>query len=196
VIPKSAIVGNANAERNNSAVRVNSGGSNTGCARSVSTRIEAGGLSEAAIRRLIEHQESSHPSGYVRRPRHPPAPLPEGAGRLISRNNRRSRAFDPVLWCVVSSVWRSSGKNRQRIGVKAPFPGFVEPELATSIDKVPSGERWIHEIKFDGYRVQVHLRDAAVKVFTRLPIGVRKRSSGVTTEYPVSFFIQRKALTI
>jgi bifunctional non-homologous end joining protein LigD len=53
------------------------------------------------------------------------------------------------------------------IGVKAPFPGFVEPALATSIDKVPSGERWIHEIKFDGYRVQVHLRDAAVKVFTR-----------------------------
>jgi bifunctional non-homologous end joining protein LigD len=32
---------------------------------------------------------------------------------------------------------------------------------------VPSGERWIHEIKFDGYRVQVHLANEAVKVFTR-----------------------------
>jgi ATP-dependent DNA ligase len=39
--------------------------------------------------------------------------------------------------------------------------------LATSVDKVPSGQRWIHEVKFDGYRVQVHLRDAVVKVFTR-----------------------------
>jgi bifunctional non-homologous end joining protein LigD len=39
--------------------------------------------------------------------------------------------------------------------------------LATSIDKVPSGKRWIHEIKFDSYRLQVHLRDAAIKVFTR-----------------------------
>jgi bifunctional non-homologous end joining protein LigD len=58
-------------------------------------------------------------------------------------------------------------KKPAAIGVKAPYPGFVEPELATSIDKVPAGERWIHEIKFDGYRVQVHLRDAAVKVFTR-----------------------------
>jgi bifunctional non-homologous end joining protein LigD len=29
--------------------------------------------------------------------------------------------------------------------------------LATWIEKVPSGERWIHEIKFDGYRVQLHL---------------------------------------
>src|SRR5882757_10798023 len=52
-------------------------------------------------------------------------------------------------------------------GVKAHHPGFVEPALATSIDKVPSGERWIHEIKFDGYRVQVHLANEAVKVFTR-----------------------------
>ena len=53
------------------------------------------------------------------------------------------------------------------IGTKAEYPGFIEPELATSVDKVPSGERWIHEVKFDGYRVQVHLKDAAVKVFTR-----------------------------
>ena len=32
---------------------------------------------------------------------------------------------------------------------------------------MPNGQRWIHEIKFDGYRVQVHLRDAVVTVFTR-----------------------------
>ena len=53
------------------------------------------------------------------------------------------------------------------IGVKAPFLGFVEPALATSIEKVPSGERWIHEIKFDGYRVQLHLANESVTVFTR-----------------------------
>jgi bifunctional non-homologous end joining protein LigD len=53
-----------------------------------------------------------------------------------------------------------------KVGVKAGFPGFVEPALASSIEKVPSGERWIHEIKFDGYRVQVHLANTEVKVFT------------------------------
>ena len=58
-------------------------------------------------------------------------------------------------------------KKPAAIGTKASYPGFIEPALATSIEKVPSGERWVHEIKFDGYRVQVHLRDAAVKVFTR-----------------------------
>src|SRR3981189_1706274 len=61
----------------------------------------------------------------------------------------------------------SPRKKPAAIGVKASFPGFIEPELATSVDKVPSGERWLHEVKFDGYRVQVHLKDAAVKVFTR-----------------------------
>jgi bifunctional non-homologous end joining protein LigD len=41
--------------------------------------------------------------------------------------------------------------------VKAPYPGFIEPELASSIEKVPDGDRLIHEVKFDGYRVQLHV---------------------------------------
>ena len=61
----------------------------------------------------------------------------------------------------------SPRKKPAAIGIKAAYPSFIEPALATSINKVTSGERWVHEIKFDGYRVQVHLRDAAVKVFTR-----------------------------
>jgi bifunctional non-homologous end joining protein LigD len=58
-------------------------------------------------------------------------------------------------------------KNPEAIGIKAPYPGFTEPALATSIEKVHGGERWLREIKFDGYRVQVHLVNEAVKVFTR-----------------------------
>src|ERR1700761_6921299 len=52
-------------------------------------------------------------------------------------------------------------------GTKAPYPGFIEPALAASIDKVPSGERWLHEIKFDGYRMQLHLANNEIKVYTR-----------------------------
>jgi bifunctional non-homologous end joining protein LigD len=53
---------------------------------------------------------------------------------------------------------------RRAIGTKAPFPGFIEPALATSIGMVPAGSRWIHEVKFDGYRVQVHIANAVAKV--------------------------------
>lgn len=61
------------------------------------------------------------------------------------------------------------------IGVKAPFPGFVEPALASAIGKVPTGERWIHEIKFDGYRVQLHLVNDGIRVFTRRGIDWTRR---------------------
>jgi bifunctional non-homologous end joining protein LigD len=53
------------------------------------------------------------------------------------------------------------------LGTKAPYPGFIEPALATEIDRVPKGDRWIHEIKFDGYRVQLHIANEAIKIFTR-----------------------------
>jgi bifunctional non-homologous end joining protein LigD len=68
------------------------------------------------------------------------------------------------------------------IGVKAAFPGFIEPALAPSIDKVPSGERWIHEIKFDGYRVQVHLVNEAIKIFTRRGNDWTKRFKKIADE--------------
>jgi bifunctional non-homologous end joining protein LigD len=53
------------------------------------------------------------------------------------------------------------------IGAKALFPRFIEPALATAAERVPNGDRWIHEIKFDGYRVQLHIANETVKVFTR-----------------------------
>jgi bifunctional non-homologous end joining protein LigD len=62
-------------------------------------------------------------------------------------------------------------KKPAAIGAKAPYPGFIEPALASSIEKAPNGERWIHEIKFDGYRVQVHLANTEVKLFTRRGYG-------------------------
>ena len=36
---------------------------------------------------------------------------------------------------------------KSSVGIKTHFPGFIEPALATAIDKAPRGERWIHEIK-------------------------------------------------
>jgi bifunctional non-homologous end joining protein LigD len=38
------------------------------------------------------------------------------------------------------------------------FPGFIEPQLAQQSLKVPDASDWIHELKFDGYRIQIHVR--------------------------------------
>jgi bifunctional non-homologous end joining protein LigD len=68
------------------------------------------------------------------------------------------------MWSIFVALRR---KKPAAVGAKANYPGFIDPALAASIETVPSGERWIHEIKFDGYRVQVQLRDAAATLFTR-----------------------------
>jgi bifunctional non-homologous end joining protein LigD len=47
------------------------------------------------------------------------------------------------------------------------FPGYIEPSLATLTTKPPSAANWVHEIKFDGYRAQLHKRDRGTKMFTR-----------------------------
>jgi bifunctional non-homologous end joining protein LigD len=48
-----------------------------------------------------------------------------------------------------------------------PFPGFVEPSLATLRHTSPSGGNWVHEIKYDGYRLQLHIQDGSIRLFTR-----------------------------
>jgi bifunctional non-homologous end joining protein LigD len=73
-------------------------------------------------------------------------------------------------------------KKPAAIGVKAPYPGFVEPALASSIEKVPSGERWVHEIKFDGYRVQLHIANEDIKVFTRRGHDWTRRFKKIATD--------------
>jgi bifunctional non-homologous end joining protein LigD len=72
----------------------------------------------------------------------------------------------------VSSVVakRRPTRSRERIidGARpAEMPGFIKPQLATLKSKAPKGTHWLHEIKYDGYRVQVHLNKGRKKVFTR-----------------------------
>jgi bifunctional non-homologous end joining protein LigD len=57
---------------------------------------------------------------------------------------------------------------RKLLGAKAsPPPGFVAPQLATLRDAAPAGDRWLFEIKHDGYRAQLHLGDGKATIYTR-----------------------------
>ena len=47
------------------------------------------------------------------------------------------------------------------------MPDFVAPELCISVDRPPGGEGWCHEIKFDGYRVQLRVEDGKAALKTR-----------------------------
>ncbi len=50
---------------------------------------------------------------------------------------------------------------------QAPQPERLLPQLATLVGKVPSGEDWIHEIKYDGYRILCRIRRGKVQFFSR-----------------------------
>lgn len=47
------------------------------------------------------------------------------------------------------------------------LPHFVEPQLCRLVDQPPSGAGWVHEVKFDGYRMQLRTQNGKAKLFTR-----------------------------
>jgi bifunctional non-homologous end joining protein LigD len=49
----------------------------------------------------------------------------------------------------------------------AALPGFVPPQLAKSVDRPPQGPGWAHEIKFDGYRLQLRVESGQATLKTR-----------------------------
>jgi bifunctional non-homologous end joining protein LigD len=73
-------------------------------------------------------------------------------------------------------------QRRKTLGAKAQFPGLPPASVSNAGDRVPRGARWIHEIKFDGYRVQVHMRDGTVTVYPRCGHDWTKRFKKVAAD--------------
>ena len=47
------------------------------------------------------------------------------------------------------------------------MPDFVAPQLCASVERPPNSDGWVHEIKFDGYRMQLRVEDGEVALNTR-----------------------------
>ena len=111
-----------------------------------------------------------------------------------------SKASDP------SAIWHS---NRAKEGMRAKhrraqaklqadtsarktatapsetMPRFVPPQLCKTLSRPPHGDDWVHEIKFDGYRMQLRVEGGAVTMLTRKGLdwtnkfrAVAKRAAG------------------
>lgn len=46
-------------------------------------------------------------------------------------------------------------------------PKFIEPQLALQVDRLPRAEGWLHEVKIDGYRLQLHRQENDIRCYTR-----------------------------
>ncbi len=62
------------------------------------------------------------------------------------------------------------------------LPKFVPPCLARLESRPPSGDEWLHEVKFDGYRMQAHLSGGTVTLYTRTGLDWTERFAGPITK--------------
>ncbi len=73
------------------------------------------------------------------------------------------------------AVWNSKGakddKDEEPEPVKAKhvksLPKFIAPQLTRLVEQPPSGANWVHEVKFDGYRLQLRVEDGKARLLTR-----------------------------
>jgi bifunctional non-homologous end joining protein LigD len=57
---------------------------------------------------------------------------------------------------------------------KEKFPAFVSPQLAKASTAPPSGDGWVHELKLDGYRIQIQIRPGDGSQRKRVSLLTRK----------------------
>ena len=71
----------------------------------------------------------------------------------------------PETWACFSK--RAAGEAAASWRLVSALPDFIAPQLCTLVDRPPGGEGWCHEIKFDGYRVQLRVEDGEATLKTR-----------------------------
>jgi bifunctional non-homologous end joining protein LigD len=79
------------------------------------------------------------------------------------------------------AIWRSNGSQppaarpaksapatkAEPAPKKGPLPSFIEPQLCTLVDQPPAAAGWVHEIKLDGYRLQLRVERGKARLLTR-----------------------------
>ena len=74
------------------------------------------------------------------------------------------------------AVWRSeektpkpktTSKAKATKAESSPLPQFIDPQLCKLLERPPIGEDWVHEVKLDGYRMQLRVANGEAQMRTR-----------------------------
>ncbi len=108
-----------------------------------------------------------------------------GRAKTVWHSNRKGRGNsggDPVILAkpgapaktaarAAPTAGKTKGSKKKRTAEAVALPAFAEPQLATLVEGPPPGNDWIHEIKYDGYRVIAAVAggqvNKQVKLYTR-----------------------------
>lgn len=53
------------------------------------------------------------------------------------------------------------------MGTTSPPPKWIKPQLTRLVDEAPAGSDWLHEIKYDGYRMHARIDGGKIQLLTR-----------------------------
>lgn len=94
-----------------------------------------------------------------------------------------------AVWDSSEGLAAQERKNRQRgktaksgRSAATAMPEFFPPQLCKSQDRPPSASGWLHEIKFDGYRVQMRVEAQEVQLRTRKGLDWTKRFKQIAAD--------------
>jgi bifunctional non-homologous end joining protein LigD len=92
--------------------------------------------------------------------------LAEGATarKAASRSSKPTRRASTERMRAKVLRAKSTARKAEAAGA---LPQFLPPELATLIEEPPEGEGWLHEIKYDGYRIIAAVAGDQVRLYTR-----------------------------
>jgi bifunctional non-homologous end joining protein LigD len=99
-------------------------------------------------------------------------------------NSNRGMAADARAERETEQPSRSKSSKSKSSKVKrvAAIPGFVAPQLCVSVEKPPEADGWGHEIKLDGYRLQLRVEDGEVTLKTRKGLDWTEKFAAIAKE--------------
>lgn len=83
-----------------------------------------------------------------------------------SRSSRTTSTIKPAVRRNADARWAKRALSLQHARDK-PYPHDFKPQLTDHRDTAPDGETWLHEIKWDGYRLLADVRDGVVALRSR-----------------------------
>ena len=77
--------------------------------------------------------------------------------------SRKTKVAAGAVWGAKAKKEKPTAKTKK----VSSLPRFVEPQLAKLVERAPSAQGWAHEVKFDGYRLQLRVEDGEAVLRTR-----------------------------
>jgi bifunctional non-homologous end joining protein LigD len=100
-----------------------------------------------------------------------------------------SRAAPDAVWASKPAASTAAPRAASRGGASRSarrptkaMPRFIEPQLATLVERPPGSTDWVHEVKFDGYRIQLRVEDGQAVLRTRKGLDWSKRFPEIARE--------------